>query len=85
MGIPRLLTAAGKGTWDLSQTVNDWLRCFPSRLTQRLLGASQSWKGWLWCGAGMDRRNPTCSPKSPGYPPQGWPRGLGRGLCSGER
>lgn len=69
VGIPRWLTASGKGTWDLLQTVNDWLWCSPSRLTQRLLGASQSWKGWLGWGAGKDRRNPTCSPKSPACPP----------------
>lgn len=47
VGISRWLTASGKGTGDLSQTVNDWLWCSPSRLTQRLLGASQSWKGLL--------------------------------------
>lgn len=45
MGIPGWAATPTKGAADLAPTTNDSASVFPSRLTQRLLGASQSW-GW---------------------------------------
>lgn len=52
------LAASGESARDLSQTVKDWLWCSPSRPTQRLLGASQSWEGWLGWKARQEQEDP---------------------------